>query len=114
MPNKKSTKFNSRGIKKLANNKPAVYTIKGSGGDPLYIGIAKKGRVKPRIKEHLPGSIHPVSGGKTVAIQPKPSIRHARKSEADLIKKLQPPVNKQGKSLGKGPGMRKKSRPKIS
>ena len=48
----------------------------------LYVGVAKRGRVQARLKEHLPGGVDPVHGGARVRIQQKPSIAEAEKSEA--------------------------------
>ena len=94
MAGKKSGSFDEKGIESLAKDKPIVYTIGDSKGDPLYVGVAKKGRVEERLKEHLPGAADPVPGGVKVKIQQKPSIAEAKKSEARIIKKQKPPQNK--------------------
>ena len=94
---KKSGSFDEKGIEGLAKNKPVVYKIEDDKGNNLYTGVAKKGRVEERIKEHLPGGADPVRGGAKVRIQQKPSIAEAEKTEAIIIKKQQPPQNKKGK-----------------
>ncbi len=94
MAGKKSGSFDKKGIESLAKDKPIVYTIEDSKGDPLYTGVAKKGRVEERLKEHLPGAVDPVRGGVKVKIQQKSSIDEAKKSEARIIKKQKPPQNK--------------------
>ena len=97
MVGKKSGGFDKEGIEKLAKDKPVVYEIQDKKGDPLYVGVAKRGRVKDRIEEHLPGGKDPIRGGVKVKIQQKPSIADAEKAEARAIKSKQPPRNKKGK-----------------
>ena len=111
---RKTVPFNRSGIDQLPENKPVVYKIKDGKGKILYTGVAKRGRVEERLKEHLPGSKDPVRGGKRVIIQQKSSIDEARKSEARIISTETPPQNKKGKfkehrrsgarTVGKGPG----------
>lgn len=97
MAGKKSGSFNKQGIERLAKNKPIVYKIKDGGGKNLYTGVAKRGRVEERLKEHLPGAKDPIRGGKRVEIQQKGSIDEAHKSEARIIRREMPPQNKKGK-----------------
>lgn len=97
MPKKKSGNFDKEGIEGLAKNKPVVYDIQDAKGKTLYTGVAKRGRVEERLKEHLPKGPDPIRGGKKVKIQQKPSIEVAKKSEARAIKKKKPPQNKRGK-----------------
>ncbi len=93
---RKTVPNNKSGIEKLPNNKPVKYTIKTDSGKPNYIGTAKKGRVKERLKEHLPGGKDYVPGSK-VKIEQHTSIREAQKSESRSIKRSQPKYNKNGK-----------------
>lgn len=97
MPGKKSGSFDKDGIEGLAKDKPVVYKIEDAKGENIYTGVAKKGRVEERIKEHLPGAKDPVRGGKKVVIQQKPSIADALKSEERIIKNQKPSRNKKGK-----------------
>ena len=97
MAGKKSGGFDERGIDGLAKDKPVVYIIENSKGENLYTGVAKRGRVEERLKEHLPGAADAVRGGTKVRIQQKSSIAEAEKSEARIIKRQQPPQNKEGK-----------------
>jgi len=97
MAGKKSSKFDSDGIEKLAKDKPVVYKIENSQGDNIYIGVAKRGRVEERLKEHLPGARDAICGGVKVVIQQKSSISEALKTEARIIKSQQPAQNKKGK-----------------
>ena len=97
MAGKKSGSFDEKGIEGLAKNKPVVYDIKSKNGNTLYTGIAKRGRVEERLKEHLPSGPDPIRGGAKVVIQQKSSLAHAEKAEAKAIKQNQPPQNKKGK-----------------
>ena len=97
MAGKMSGTFDKEGIEGLAKDKPVVYKIENNKGNNLYTGVAKRGRVEERLKEHLPSGPDPVRGGAKVRIQQKPSIAEAKKSEARIIKTSQPPQNKRGK-----------------
>ena len=97
MAGKKSGSFDEKGIHGLAKNKPVVYTIEDNNGNNLYTGVAKRGRVEERLKEHLPGAADAVHGGAKVKIQQKSSIAEAEKTEDRIIKRQQPPQNKKGK-----------------
>ncbi len=97
MTRKKSGNFTNDGIESLAKDKPVVYKIEDGKGNNLYTGVAKKGRVEARLKEHLPGGVDPVHGGKKVTTTQHNSIGEALKSEARIIKRAQPPQNKKGK-----------------
>lgn len=97
MAGKKTGKFNKDGIEGLAKDKPVVYKIENNKGKILYAGVAKRGRVEDRLKEHLPGGPDPVRGGAKVKIQQKSNIDQAKKAEARIIEKEKPPQNKKGK-----------------
>ena len=97
MAGKKSGTFNKGGIENLAKDKPVVYNIENKQGKTLYTGVAKRGRVVDRLKEHLPSGPDPVRGGAKVRIQQKLTIAEAIKAEARSIKRNQPPQNKRGK-----------------
>jgi len=97
MPGNKSGSFDNEGIEGLAKDKPVVYKIENKKGVNIYTGVAKKGRVEDRLKEHLPGGSDPIRGGAKVRIQQKPTISDAEKSEARIIKQQQPSQNKKGK-----------------
>jgi len=97
MAGKKSGRFDNDGIEGLAKDKPVVYQIQNSNGKNLYTGVAKRGRVEDRLKEHLSTGPDPIRGGAKIKIQQKPSIDEALKSEARIIKRQQPPQNKKGK-----------------
>lgn len=53
---RKTVAFNKSGIGKLPNDKPVLYRIQSDGGKTNYAGIAKRGRVKERLAERLPGA----------------------------------------------------------
>lgn len=94
---KKTAKFKSEDIDLLAKDKPVVYKILDKNDNNIYTGVAKRGRVDARIKEHLPKGKDPIPGGVKVKIEQKPSIGEALKSEAKIIKKSKPKLNKKGK-----------------
>ena len=88
----KKTNYNQSSIDKLPNDKPALYRIETKSGNLNYAGIAKKGRVSERIKEHLgeiPGAI--------VSIEQFDSIADARSKEKNVISRNRPKYNKQDK-----------------
>ena len=62
MEKKKSGSFDEKGIESLAKDKPIVYDIQNKQGETIYTGVAKRGRVEQRLKEHLPGGSDPISG----------------------------------------------------
>ena len=93
----KTVKFNQSAVEKLPNNKPVIYRIGSSTNPDLYIGVAKRGRVQDRIKEHLPAGKDPIPGGSKVQIKQMLSIHDAEKKEKELIGRHKPTHNKQGK-----------------
>jgi len=97
MTGKKSGNFDNKGIEGLAKDKPVVYNIEDKKGNTLYTGVAKRGRVEDRLKEHLTGGPDPIRGGAKVKITQKTSIADAEKAETRAIKRNQPPQNKKGK-----------------
>jgi len=78
----KKVNYNKTGISQLPNNKPVLYRIEEANGNPTYIGIAKRGRVQERIKEHL-GKIP----GAVVKVEQFSSISEAQEKETRVIKK---------------------------
>jgi predicted GIY-YIG superfamily endonuclease len=97
MAKRKSGSFTQEGIESLSKDKPVVYKIENNKGKNIYTGVAKRGRVEERLKEHLSGGPDPVRGGVKVKIIQKNSIDDALKSEARIIKQQQPPQNKKDK-----------------
>ena len=93
---KKTVKNNQTGIGNLPNNKPVMYKIKTESGNVNYVGVAQRGRVQERLKEHLPGEKDYVPGAK-IQIEQVNSIAEAKKMEAAAIKSIQPKHNEQGK-----------------
>ena len=93
---KKTVPLTNKGVEKLPDDKPVVYKIKTDGGKDNYVGVAKRGRVQERLKEHLPGGKDHVPGSK-VQIDQKSSIAEAKAQEKRIIKTEQPKHNKQGK-----------------
>lgn len=93
----KTAKFNPQGIADLPKNKPVVYKIKNQKGENIYTGVAKRGRVEARLKEHLPKGPDAIRGSRQVQIIQKDSIAEAKKSETNIINRVKPKYNKQGK-----------------
>ncbi len=93
----KTVKFNDEGIANLPKDKPVVYKIKTARGENIYTGIAKRGEVQNRIRDHLPGGKDAIPGGAKVQMQQKRSIEDARKSESRIIGLSKPKYNKKGK-----------------
>lgn len=89
---KKKVPFSNAGIDDLPNDKPAVYKILTRSGKPNYIGTAKRGRVRERLREHL-GKIP----GERVQIEQVHRIRDAQKRESRAIKRSNPKYNTQRK-----------------
>ena len=88
----KKRKFNKTAIESLPDDKPVLYRIRTEGGTENYIGIAGRGRVQDRLKEHL-GEIP----GATVEIEQFDRIAEARDKEKNVIKRNQPKYNDQDK-----------------
>jgi len=93
---KKTVPFNEKGIEKAPDNKPVVYKILTDGDRNNYTGVARRGRVQERLKEHLPGRKDYIPGAK-VQIEQMSSIKDAEAKEARIIARTKPPHNKQGK-----------------
>ncbi len=87
-------RFSKAGIESLAQDTPVVYRIRDRAGTNTYTGVAKRGRVAERLKEHLPGGPDAIPGAATVEITPKSSIADARDAEARSIKRSKPKYNK--------------------
>lgn len=108
MSKKNRSKYNSKEIGHLKNDKPVVYEIQTKSGNRNYVGSAKKGHIVEKIKEHL-GAIP----GDTVKIIQYSSIGDARKAATSIIAKDKPRYNKQGIDTDStGPRYRGKKRKK--
>ena len=93
---RKTADFTPEGIESLAQDKPVVYKLVDSTGTNIYTGVAKRGRVKDRLLEHLASGPDPIPGVARVRIEQKSRIDEARKSEARIIKRSKPRYNTQG------------------
>ncbi len=90
----KTVGFNEEGIVNAPKDKPVVYEILNNNNENIYTGVAKRGRVHERLKEHLPGGPDPIQGGKKVKVIQKSSISEAEKSEKLIISRSKPKFNK--------------------
>ncbi len=86
--------FTKTNISKAPKDKPAVYKLKDSKGKNIYIGVAKRGRIDDRLKEHLPGGPDPKSGVKSFQLKQMKSIDEAKREEKRIIKQENPKLNK--------------------
>lgn len=93
---RKTTGFNKSGISKLPNDKPVVYKILTESSKNNYTGIAKRGRVQERLREHLSDGKDPIPGRK-VQIEQMSSIADAQAKESRVIVRSKPPHNIKGK-----------------
>jgi hypothetical protein len=93
---RKTVSFNKKSIEKLPDNKPVNYKILTESGKNNYTGVAQRGRVQDRLKEHLSGGKDYIPGAK-VQIEQIDSIANARAKESRIISRTKPPYNKQGK-----------------
>lgn len=93
---RKTVPFNQNGIGKLPENRPVVYKITTPSARNNYTGVAKRGRVQERLREHLPTGKDPVPGHK-VQVHQMESIEAAKARETRIIARSKPPHNIQGK-----------------
>ncbi len=91
---RKTVKFTPTGIEKLPDDKPVVYRIQTAGGKTNYVGVAQRGRVQDRLREHLGAGEIP---GAKVQIEQMPTIQEARDTETRIISRSQPKYNEKGK-----------------
>jgi len=91
---RKTVNFRRSAIENLPEAKPVLYRIQTEGGKTNYVGVAKKGRVQERIKEHLDSGEIP---GVKVQIHQMPSIQDAVNAEARVIARTKPKYHEQGK-----------------
>ena len=91
---RKTVKFTPTGIEKLPDDKPVVYRIQTDGGKTNYVGVAQRGRVQDRLREHLGAGEIP---GAKVQVEQMPTIQEARNTEARIIDRSQPKYNEKGK-----------------
>jgi len=89
---KKKVKYNKQAIGQLPDDRPVLYRIETEAGNPIYIGVAQRGRVRERLSEHL-GKIP----GATVRIEQFDDIREAMKKEINVIRRAKAKYQRQGK-----------------
>ncbi|PIU74821.1 MAG: hypothetical protein COS76_04075 [Candidatus Portnoybacteria bacterium CG06_land_8_20_14_3_00_39_12] len=86
----KVKRITNANIENVPGDKPGVYRIKNAGGDVLYIGKAKGGRLDERIAEHK-GEFE---GGTQFQYRTTPSKEAAERLERREIREYTPPKNK--------------------
>ena len=92
----KTVAFTEDGIGSLPKNKSSVYRIKDKNGGNLFTGVASRGSVAARIKEHLPGGPFPITEGITVQIQQRKTLTSALKFASKIIANEAPRYNENG------------------
>ena len=93
---KKTVRMNTQGIDRLPGDKPVVYKILNSGGENIYTGVAKRGNVQDRLRDHLPGKPDAVPGASKVQIEQMSRIKEAEQKEANIISRTKPKYNQRG------------------
>ena len=84
--------FNRTNICAVPANRPILYQLDTAGGNPNYIGVAKRGRARKRLCAHLPCGASPIPA-KAVKIRQFSSIAEAKAAEKRAIKSKQPKYN---------------------
>jgi len=85
-------RFNKRNVANIPADKPILYNLETATGRSNYVGVAKKGRVRQRLMDHLPSGLDPIPA-KTVEIKQFSSISDARSAEKRAIRTKQPKYN---------------------
>jgi len=88
----KMVKYGKKGIEQIPIDKPVLYRIETESGNPRYIGVAQKGRVREIISEHL-GQVP----GARVRFEQFDDIRDAMKKEIRVIRRAKAKYKRQGK-----------------
>ena len=91
---KNTVKFNNSSIYNFPNVKPVFYRIKTYFVNKNYTGVAKRGRVRDRLEEHLRMGKDRIPGA-VVEIEQLDHISEARKRESNIIARTNPKYNKQ-------------------
>ena len=94
---KKTVRLRTDSIERLPEDKPVVYKIKDREGENIYTGVAGKGNVQSRLKDHLPGHRGAIPGAMKVQIDRQSSIREAERKESHIISRSRPKYNQHGK-----------------
>jgi len=93
----KTVNFNMQGVQRIPNDKPALYRILNQAGQNIYTGVAKRGRVRERLAEHLPRGREPIPGGVKAQIEQHRRIADAEQKEGRVVARSRPRHNIQGK-----------------
>lgn len=93
----RSQNFNKTNIAKVPKGKAVVYKITNNKGKNLYTGVAGRGRVQPRLTEHLEKKGEKIPGGTKFKIAQVEDKLRALQVEKQIIKKEKPKFNEQHK-----------------
>lgn len=91
-------KFNKTNIAKVPKDKAIVYKITNNKGENLYTGVAGRGRVQPRLTEHLEKRGEKIPGGSKFKITQVKDKQRALRVEKQIIKRENPKFNDQHNS----------------
>lgn len=91
----RTQKFTKNNIKEVPKDKAIVYKIKNAKGENLYTGIAGRGRVQDRLKEHKVLKCELIPGGTRFQFAQTKNKDRAEQIEKQIIKKEKPKFNKQ-------------------
>jgi hypothetical protein len=93
---RKTVKLNRGGIGKVPDDKPVLYKILNQAGENIYTGVAKRGRVRERLAEHLASGQDPVRGGVKAQIEQHHRIADVEQKEKRVIARSKPRQNVKG------------------
>ena len=93
----KTIKNTPKAIEGLPNNKPAISTYINATGKELYVGVAQRSRLVPRLGEHSAGGKDVIPGAAKIKVEFTKSIDEAKAKEERRIAATQPKHNKQEK-----------------
>jgi len=88
----KKVKYTKQSIAQIPDDKPVLYRVETDSGNPRFIGVAQRGKVREIISEHL----NEVPGA-SVRIEQFDDIKDAMEKEINVIRRAKAKYKKQGK-----------------
>ena len=88
----KKVKYTKQSIAQIPDDKPVLYRVETDSGNPRFIGVAQRGKVREIISEHL----NEVPGA-SVRIEQFDDIKDAMKKEINVIRRAKAKYQRQGK-----------------